>query len=142
MPVDRVHQALQGLVVGRGVQLHVHADAFEAGTHAVVDGEETTKVDIALHRHRHPLEWNPERGREGAIGDFLAGAERGEDEFDRRRARIATADAVGFVDGQRMVAQADFGAKARAQPRRRREGRPRPCGIAAEFAVGGAHRVG
>ena len=98
----------------------------------VLDGEEATEVDVALDSHRDAVERYAERGGEGPVGDLLAGAECGKDQFHRRRAGVAAADAVRLVDRQRVIANADRRAETVSQPRGGNEGALRGLRFTAE----------
>ncbi len=62
-----------------------------------------------------------------AIGDLLAGAERGQHQLDGIGAGIAAAERLGLVEGEAEIADRRLAAQARQLTRRRGEG----CGALA-----------
>ena len=112
------------------------ADAQVARPDGFVDGEEAAQVEVALELDPHALERNAECRGIGAIGDLLAGAERGQHQFDRIGAFVGAAEAGRLVDGDAMLAQRRLGMEALAQLRAAGKGRARLLRIRPKGALG------
>ena len=98
------------------------ADVAEAGADAIVDGEEAAQIEPAFDLHGDMVQGDAETLGIEAIGDLLAGAERGQHQLDGVGAGIAAAERLGLVEGQAEIADRAprcAGPSAGGSPRRR-----------------------
>src|SRR5229473_3252515 len=103
----RVNNLLQPCKIGvarAALQPHRSSHVLEARTHAILDGEEAAKIEIAFDLHRNRLERNTQRLGIGSVGDFLARGECAQNEFDRIRAGVGAAERFRLIDGQAELA--------------------------------------
>lgn len=98
----RVDDFLQFGEVGSGraaFEIDDAADIVEAGADAFLYREKAAQIERPFELDGDAIERDAERGGISPRGDFLACSERCQDELDRIRTRVRSAEARRFVDG-------------------------------------------
>src|SRR5215472_18016064 len=133
------HGRLEALdVVGacRAVDLDGGADVAETRADAVFNGEEATQIETALDLDGDVVQRDAEGLGIEAVGDLLAGAERGQDQFDGVRPRIPAAECRGLIECEAEIADRRLAAKPRQLTGRCGEGRRCVARILPQAALG------
>ena len=138
MTIDQAFELLEFGRQRRTVQMDPAANTLEARA----DGrraEEAAQIDVTFEFDRDTAQLDAEHRRIGLVGDFLAGAESAEQEFDRVRAGIVAA-LRRFVDDQAVLANGDVGTEPGREARARAKQACALPGVSRTFAHGADRR--
>src|SRR5580658_4896245 len=135
----RVDDFLQfGEVRSRRATLEIDnaADIGEAGTDAILYRVKSAQIERCFKLDGDAIERDAERGRMNPVGDFLACSERCQDELDRVRPCVRSAEARRFINGQGKLSDFRFALQSLDLVRVGRNGCDRTGRVLAQMGLG------
>src|ERR1700722_12168089 len=111
----RVDDCLQfGELRSRRATLEIDNAAYirEAGADAILNRVKSAQIERCFKLDGDAIEWDAERGRMNPVGDFLACSQRCQDELDRVRPRVRSAEARRFINGHGKLSDFRFASQS------------------------------